>query len=89
MDGRHDGRGDEVRVGEREEVEAVVDDVELVTAFEDVGDVQALRHLGFDGRRPPTSPSATTECKRAGRDRVAGREQGDVVSSGDEALGQQ
>ena len=76
------------REGEREEVEAVVDDVELVAALEDGGDVQALRHLGVDGG--VLRPACRHDRLQArGGDRVAGREQGDVMSSGDEALGQQ
>ena len=42
------GGVDERAVGQREEVEAVVDDVELGGALEDVGDVQRLGDLGFD-----------------------------------------
>ena len=48
MDGGHHRGVDQAAVGERQEVEAVVDDVELVGALERGGDVQALGDLGVD-----------------------------------------
>ena len=50
MDRRHDRRGRHVRVGQREEIEMVVDEVELIPVLEALGDVQALPHLGVDRR---------------------------------------
>jgi len=38
-------RFDELAVRQREKVEAVVDEVELIRALEHVSDVQALAHL--------------------------------------------
>ena len=60
MDRRHDRRVDEAAVGEREEVEPVVDEVELVGALEDRRDVEALGDLGLDGGviRPATGGGA-------------------------------
>ena len=49
---------DQPAVGQRQEVEAVVDDVELVGPLEHLGDVQALGDLGVDRRRPRTSRTA-------------------------------
>ena len=65
MDRGHHGRVDEAAVGQREEVEAVVDDVELAGAFESSGDVRALGDLGVESRRPRTSRAGTTDAKRA------------------------
>ena len=50
VDRGHDGRGDEAAVGQRQEVEPVVDEVELVGPLERGGDVRALRRLGVDRR---------------------------------------
>ena len=55
MDRRDDRSRDQPGVGERQEVEAVVDDVELGRPLEDLRDVQALGNLRVDGSRPPTS----------------------------------
>ena len=79
MDRRHHRRGDEPGVGEREEVEPVVDDVELVAALEDLRDVQALGHLGIDGGvlRPARGDD---RGRRGRRERVAGGEEGHVVA---------
>ena len=67
--GRQDGRLDEPAVGQREEVEAVVDEVELVGPLEGVRDVETLDDLRLDvgilrvpasddrGEVGPTSPS--------------------------------
>jgi hypothetical protein len=48
MDGRDDGRAHQTAVGERKEVESVVDQVELVGSLEHRRDVEALGHLGVD-----------------------------------------
>ena len=85
---RHDRGVDQAAVGQRQEVETVVDHVELARAFEDRRDVQRLpdlriqcRILGVAGRRRADEAS--------GRDGVGRGEQGDVDSSPDQALGQQ
>ena len=59
--------GVEIRpgVGERQEVEAVVDDVELRCPLEDLRDVQALGNLRVDARRPPTSLEEPRCSRRA------------------------
>ena len=80
--------GDEIAVGERQEVEPVVDDVELVGALEHGGDVQALCDLGVDRRI--LRPAARRGRVQAGRgDRVGSSEQRDVMAGGDQALGEQ
>ena len=88
MDRRHDRRVDEAAVGEREEVEPVVDDVELVGALEHRRDVEAFGDLGLDGGvlRPATGGGAV---EFGGGDRVGRGEQGDVVAGRDESLGEQ
>ena len=48
VDGGDDGRVDERAVGQREEVEAVVDDVEVAGVLEDVGDVLRFGDLRLD-----------------------------------------
>ena len=48
VDGRDDGRVDQPGKAERQEVEAVVDEVEFGGALEYRGDVQALPHLRVD-----------------------------------------
>ena len=50
VDRRDHRRVDEAAVGQRQEVEAVVDEVELVGSLEDRGDVQALPDLGVEAR---------------------------------------
>ena len=50
--------GYEIAVCERQEVEPIVDDVELVGALEHRRDVQALRDLGVDRRILETSHRA-------------------------------
>ena len=50
VDRRQDRRLDEPAVGQRKEVEAVVDDVELAGTFESVRNVKALGRLGLDVR---------------------------------------
>ena len=89
MDRRQDRRVDEPAVGQRQEVEAVVDDVELVGALERVRDVEALDDLGLDARDPPSSPRRPP--KRAGR-RSSSRAVAKSVTSTpsrDEPLGEQ
>ena len=49
MNGRDDRGVDETAVGERQEVEAVVDQIELCGALEDTGDVERSPRLGVDG----------------------------------------
>jgi len=48
VDRRHDGGAHQAAVGERQEVEAVVDDVEVGRVLEHLGDVGALGDLGID-----------------------------------------
>ena len=57
MDGRDHRRVDQRAVGERQEVKAVVDDVEVGGPLECRGDVDALGDLRFDGGvvRPTTA----------------------------------
>ena len=65
MDRRDDRRVDEAAVGQREEVEAVVDDVEVGGVLEDVGDVQRLGDLRLD--RVVLGPSVRRRAARAWR----------------------
>ena len=88
VDRGHDRRVDQAAVGQRQEVEAVVDHVELVRLLEHRRDVQRLpglgmqcRILGVAGRRRANEAS--------GRDGVGSREQGDVDTAPDQALGQE
>ena len=60
MDRRHHGSVHEIAVGQGQEVEAVVNDVELVGPLEDRGDVQALGDLRIDARGRPTIPGGST-----------------------------
>ena len=63
------GCRDEIDVCERQEIEPVVNDVELVGALEYRGDVQALCDLGVDCRI--LRPAPRRRCVQAGRsDRV-------------------
>ncbi len=79
---------DEAAVGEWEEVEAVVDDVEVVGTLEHGGDVEAFGDLRVDGGViGPAAGSGGVEG--GGGDRVGGGEQGDVVTGCDESLGEQ
>ena len=79
---------DEAAVGEREEVETVVDEVELVGALEHRRDVEAFGDLGVDGGvfGPAVGGGAV---ERGCGHRVGRGEQGDVVAGGHEALGEQ
>ena len=72
VDRREHRRLDEPAVGEREKIEAVVDDVELVRPLEGVRDVQALGHLRVDVRifgvttgDDSSEPSGVTESPLA------------------------
>ena len=82
-------RLDELAVRQREEVEAVVDEVELVRALEHLGDVQALAHLRVDVRILRLSSRhdrlrAVPRCLR-----IASGEQRDVDAALDEPFGEQ
>lgn len=88
MDRRDHGCRDEAAVGEWEEVESVVDDVELVGTLEHGGDVEAFGGLRVDGGVVgPAARSGAVEV--GGGDRVGGGEQGDVVTGCDQSLGEQ
>ena len=88
MNRRHDRRVDEAAVGQRQEVETVVDDVELTGPLERVSDVEALGHLRFDRRILRVPPG--NRCGKPTRgDRVSGGEQRHVDSSRNESLGQE
>ena len=88
VDGRHHGRVDETAVGERQEVEVVVDQIELVGPLEHLRDVQALPDLGVQavilGVRARAGPG-----EHGLRDRVGRGEQRDVHAARDQALGQE
>ena len=61
-------------VGQRQEVEAVVDQVELARPLEDLGDVEAFPYLGIGVRRFGVSPAATdTSCAVVTESAVANR----------------
>ena len=78
----------EPRVGQREEVEVVVDEVELAGPLEDLRDVQRLPDLGVDRRVLLVADGADRMQAGAGQ-RVAGSEQRDVHPSADQTLGEQ
>ena len=88
VDRRQDGRVDELAVGQREEVEAVVDHVELVGALEGMRDVEAFDDLGLDVRILRVAAS-DHRGEPAGGDRVGGREEGHVDAPRDEPLGEE
>src|SRR5204863_4581448 len=72
---------------ERKEVETVVDQVELVGALEEVGDMETLAHLGLDlGVFRITAFDDGGETSRSLR--IAGRKQRHVDTACDEALGE-
>jgi hypothetical protein len=75
-------------VGEGKEIEAVVDEVELIGPLEQRGDVERLPHLGIHtgGLRVPTGRHGRQPGRR---DRIGGGEQRDIDSPGHQALGQQ
>ena len=87
MDRREHRRVDEPAVGQRQEVEAVVDDVELGGALEHVRDVEAFRDLRVDVRilRVPTVDDGREPSRGH---RVTGGEQGHVDSPRDQPLRQ-
>jgi len=88
VDGGDPGCVDELAVGEREEVESVVDDVEVGCAFERRGDVETLGNFWLDARivRPTAGRSG---MQGGGRERVGRSEQRDVVADSNEPVGQQ
>ncbi len=88
VDRRQDGRLDEPAVGQRQEVEAVVDEVELAGPLEGVRDVEALGHLRLDVRILGVRASDDGRETARGR-RVGGREEGHVDAPGNEPFGQQ
>ncbi len=88
VDGRQHGRVDEAAVGQRQEVEAVVDDVELGGPLEDVRDVQALAHLGL-GIGIFRVPPGHDRRQAAGGQGVGRCEQGHVDAPFDEPLGEE
>ena len=88
MDRRQHRRLDEAAVGQRQEVEAVVDHVELVGPLEDVRDVEALGHLRVDVRILRV-PAGDDRREPARGHRVGGREERHVDAAGDQALGQE
>ena len=88
MDRGDDRRRDQRGIGEREEVKAVVDDVELRRPLEDLRHMQALGHLRVDTRvlRPtPGHHTAQTSCRFG----VARGEERDFVPPRHESLGQE
>ena len=88
MDRGQHRRIDEAAIGQRKEVEAVVDDVELVGPLEHVGDVETLTYLGLDVG--VLRVAALDDGGEAARSlRIAGREQRHVDSPPDEPLGEQ
>ena len=88
VDRRHHGRLDEAAVGERQEVEAVVEDVELRRALERGGDVERLPHLRVE-RRILGVPRRRAPDEARARDRVGRREQRHVDASLDQTLRQE
>ena len=88
VDRGHDRRLDERAVRERQEVEVVVDQVELVGPLEHRRDVQAFPDLGVEpGVLGVAGRCGADEARRS--QRVSRREQGDVDPPGHEALRQQ
>ena len=88
VDRGHDGRIDQPAVGQRQEVEVVVDQVELAGPLEDLRDVQALPDLGVERVVFGIRARARSDQRRL-RDRVGRREQRDRDAASDQALGQQ
>src|ERR1700722_9975941 len=88
MNGGDDWRRDQPRVGERQEVETVVNDVELRCPLEHLRNVEAFGNLWIDGWIfGPTSGHHASQNGRCFR--VARGEERHVVPPGDEPLGQQ
>lgn len=75
-------------VGERQEIEAVVEYVELVGPFEGVGDVEAFGHLWVDAVvfGPAGRRGTAHLCRAQG---IGGGEERHVVAPLDETFGQQ
>ena len=88
MDRGQDRRLDQPAVGEWEEVEAVVDEVELISPFEDGGDVKTLLDLGIQGGILGVSRGSGAHQPSAGH-RVRGGEEGDVHTLPDQPFGEQ
>jgi len=65
VDGGHDRCRHKGAVGQRQEIEAVVDEVELPGPFEDRRDVQALQHLGIAGLALLRPAPGVTDARRA------------------------
>ena len=85
--GDHRGRN-QPRVGEGQEVEAVVDHVELRCPLEHLRNMQALGDLRIDAWVfRPAPRDHTAEASRCLR--VPGREERHIVASGDEPFGQE
>ncbi len=87
VDGRHDRGRDQAAVRQRHEVELVRYDVELLGSFEGGRVVQALIHLCVDARDFLVA-SWGLGVQVRGSDRVAGREQGDLMTESNKSLGQ-
>ena len=87
MNRRHHGRVDETAVGQRQEVEAVVHDVEVGGALEHGRNVNALGNLRLDGRVLGPTPGDGTDEFGVG-DRVGDREERHVVTELDQSFGE-
>ncbi len=75
-------------VRQGQEVEAVVDEIELIGPFEDRGDVKALGHLRVDAI--VLLPTVLHHRRKASTGvRVARREQGDVDAAFHQTFGEQ
>jgi hypothetical protein len=88
VDRRHDRRGDQAAVGERQIVEAVVDQIELAGTLERSGDVQRLPDLRVQCR-VLCIPRRCRADQACARDRVRGGEQRDVDPACDQPFGQE
>ena len=88
VDRGDDGRVHQPAVGERQEVEVVVDQVELRGVLEHGGDVQALPYLGVQLRVLRVTGGDRADQGR-GRERVGGGEQRHVHPALDQPLGQE
>ena len=87
MDCGDDRRRDQRGVGERQEIKAVVDDIELGRPLEDLRYVQALGHLRVDTRvlRPAPGHDAAETSRRF---RVPCGEERDIVAPRHESFSQ-
>ena len=81
MDRRHHRGVDQAAVGEREEVEAVVDDVELVGALEARRRCAGTRRPWGRSTSSSDHPLGDVACSGGGGDRVGGGEQRHVVAA--------